>query len=585
MTTLILSVFFAISASAYDVVVDGIYYNLNKTEKTAEVTREQHGYASYSGNIEIPSTIKYGDVAYSVTTIASVAFYICRELTSVTIPNSVTSIGDRAFGECSNLTSITIPNSVTSIGSYAFDDCICLTSVTIPNSVTSIGDNVFRGCNGINKTIIVNDMFVYLPKTYSGHYSIPENITTVIGGAFSNCRALTSVTIPNSVTSIGVDAFYYCFGLTSVTIPNSVTSIVSSAFFNCSGLTSVTIPNSVTSIGGLAFTYCTGLTSITIPNSVISIGSEAFSCCTGLTSVTIPNSVTSIEDYAFILCDNIKVLNIDTSVDPKISSQLNEVYFGDNVNIVFDYFKDKPLKKISLGKNVSQIRAEAFKYSQIEEFTITGEEPPYLYPNVFGSQDLSNATLYVPESKTEYYQTTEPWSKFGKILTLSDETPSEPEKCATPSISFSDGKLQFTCETEGAECYYTLNSPDVRTGETFAESNNVTLYACYDITCYAKAEGFANSDVATAKLYWIPSDSPETDIINTAAMRGIAIQSAGGFINISGLNTNEKVDFYATDGKTLGSSTAINGSVSFSAQQGTIIIAKIGKESVKTTVK
>ena len=124
MTTLILSVFFAISASAYYVEVDGIYYNLNKTEKTAEVTREQSGYASYSGNIEIPSTIKYGDVAYSVTTIASVAFYICRELTSVTIPNSVTSIG-----------------------SYAFDYCICLTSVTIPNSVTSIGMWAFNGCN------------------------------------------------------------------------------------------------------------------------------------------------------------------------------------------------------------------------------------------------------------------------------------------------------------------------------------------------------------------------------------------------------------------------------------------------------
>ena len=55
--------------------------------------------------------------------------------------------------------------------------------------------------------------------------------------------------------------------------------------------------------------------------------------------------------------------------------------------------------------------------------------------------------------------------------------------------------------------------------------------------------------------------------------------------HISGLKTNEKVDFYGVDGKILGSATAINGSVSFSAQQGTIIIAKIGKESVKITVE
>ena len=446
---------------------------------------------------------------------------------------------------------------------WAFRDCSGLTSVTIPNSVTSIGDGSFFGCSGINNPIIVNDMFVFLPITYSGHYSIPKNITTVIGGAFWDCSGLTSVTITNSVTSIGSEAFYGCSGLTSVTIPNSVTSIESYAFYGCSGLTSVTIPNSVTSIEGYAFYGCSGLTSITIPNSVTSIGSDAF--------------------YG---CKNIKILNIDTSVNPGIFSNLNEVYFGDNVNIVFDYFKDKPLKKISLGNNVSQIRAEAFKYSQIEEFTITGEEPPYLYPNVFGSQDLSNATLYVPESKTEYYQTTEPWSKFGKILTLSGETPSEPEKCATPSISFSDGKLQFTCETEGAKCYYTLNSPDVRTGEIFAESNNVTLYACYDITCYAKAEGYDNSDVATAKLYWLPSSGTlEGDNINNVAMRGIAIQSAGGFINISGLDNNENVDFFGVDGKALGTSKSINGRVSFSAQEGSIIIAKIGKESVKIAVE
>ena len=59
------------------------------------------------------------------------------------------------------------------------------------------------------------------------------------------------------------------------------------------------------------------------------------------------------------------------------------------------------MTKIVLGKNVTQVRANAFKNSQIEEFTVTGEEPPYMYTNVFGTQDLSKATLYVPESKTE----------------------------------------------------------------------------------------------------------------------------------------------------------------------------------------
>ena len=117
-------------------------------------------------------------------------------------------------------------------------------------------------------------------------------------------------------------------------------------------------------------------------------------------------------------------------------------------------------------------------------------------------------------------------------------------------------------------------------------TDKVALSACYNISVTAKKDGYDNSDVATAKLYWLPSSgSLETDNINTAAMRGIAIQSAGGFINISGLNTNERVDFFGVDGKTLGSATAINGSVSFSAQQGSIIIAKIGNESLKIAVE
>ena len=96
MTTLLLSVFFSISASAYDVEVDGIYYDISGT--TATVTS---GDNKYSGDIVIPESITFENSKYSVT-----------------------SIGDKAFSECSGLTSVTIPNSVTSIGNYAFFYCI-----------------------------------------------------------------------------------------------------------------------------------------------------------------------------------------------------------------------------------------------------------------------------------------------------------------------------------------------------------------------------------------------------------------------------------------------------------------------------
>lgn len=95
LTTLILSVFFSISASAGAVEVDAIYYDISGT--TATVTS---GEKEYSGHIVIPESITFENSVYSVTSIEDEAFYNCSSLNSVTIPNSVTSIGKEAFQYC-----------------------------------------------------------------------------------------------------------------------------------------------------------------------------------------------------------------------------------------------------------------------------------------------------------------------------------------------------------------------------------------------------------------------------------------------------------------------------------------------------
>ena len=139
-----------VMAWAETVQIDGIYYNLITKAKQAEVTNRlggsYDGKNSYSGNVDIPSTVTYNGVEYSVTRIGSCAFIECSSLTSVTIPNSVIGIRDNAFYGCSDMTSVTIPNSVTWIGGGAFAGCSDLTSVTIPNSVTWIGSSAFYGC-------------------------------------------------------------------------------------------------------------------------------------------------------------------------------------------------------------------------------------------------------------------------------------------------------------------------------------------------------------------------------------------------------------------------------------------------------
>lgn len=144
------------------------YYTYSVSNGEAIITSVD---TSISGNITIPST--FG--GYFVTSIDSGAFYNCKNLVTVTIPDSIISIGSLAFGNCTSLESITIPDGVTSIYGLAFSDCTSLTSVTIPNNVTNIYNYTFSGCT-----------------------------------------SLASVTIPDSVISIGYYAFSSCTNLVDV---------------------------------------------------------------------------------------------------------------------------------------------------------------------------------------------------------------------------------------------------------------------------------------------------------------------------------------------------------------------------------
>ncbi len=255
-----------VADSPREPIVGGIKYSITDNN-TVEVVAK-----SYSGNIDIPSSVTYKGKRYPVTAIADSAFFKCGELTSLTIPNSVTSIGDRALYECKRLTSVVIGNSVESIGKSAFGNCAGLTSVKIPSSVTSIGSFAFYGCNSLNSIVVEMGNSVYDSRD-NCNAIIKTSINQLIAGS-------NNTVIPTSVRSIGNGAFYGRMGLTSVVIPNSIRSIGSYAFSDCRELTSVTIPSSVISIGTFAFRFCRELTSVTIESTNpagITYGSDLFS--------------------------------------------------------------------------------------------------------------------------------------------------------------------------------------------------------------------------------------------------------------------------------------------------------------------
>ena len=95
---------------AEKVQIGDLYYNLDATNQTAEVTSQNSDYPYWSTTIttaNIPASVTYNSVKYSVISIGNWAFDGCSSLTSVTIPNSVTSIGDNAFDNCSRFTTST----------------------------------------------------------------------------------------------------------------------------------------------------------------------------------------------------------------------------------------------------------------------------------------------------------------------------------------------------------------------------------------------------------------------------------------------------------------------------------------------
>ena len=413
----LLAMLFSVVAFAYDAEVEGIYYNLDDKNKTAEVTKGSYTQTE----ITIPSKVTYNSVEYSVTSIGNNVFEYCSSLTSITIPNSVITIGYRAFAYCRSLISITIPNSVTTIEEDLFYSCSSLTSILIGSSVTTIGDYAFSGCSSLTTVTIGNSV------TAIGNY------------AFDACLSLATISFSNSVTSIGEGAFSRCSSLSYLEIPNSVITIETSAFSLCESLTTVTIGNSVIAIGDYVFSGCLSLASInvdennqnyasvdgvlynkdvttliacpstkievTVPNSVITIGDYAFSGCSSLTTVSIPNSVTSIEGWAFASCSSLSSIEIPNSV-----TSIGEGAFYECTSLIAITIKvENPLT--------------------IEEYTF---------------REVSRSVLIkIPCGSITKYKTAEYWNEF----TNYEEVPS-----TTLTINVNDETMGFATVTKQNSC-------------------------------------------------------------------------------------------------------------------------------------
>lgn len=210
--------------------------DLNRNERLSKYEAAQMTAFKLIENKEIEdaSFLKYFT---GMTALPELCFYMCSNLTRITLPKNMTTIGKSALS-FSNISSIIIPAGVTEIKPKAFLGS-GLTSITIPTGVTSIADSVFYNCRSLEDAV----------------FDTPSRVETIGDAAFLGCTSLSYITIPSSVTTISDSLFYSCTALTTVNIPNGVKTIGDHAF-SCTSLRTFTIPASVTRIKNFAFNTC-----------------------------------------------------------------------------------------------------------------------------------------------------------------------------------------------------------------------------------------------------------------------------------------------------------------------------------------
>lgn len=461
-------------------------------------------------------------------------------LESIVLGEGTTSIAESAFARCTSLKEVTIGKNVASIGYSAFANCSSLKSVTslietpywIDNSVfgyslsssTSLyvpkgKKQVYQSTSSWNQfpqiieldggevigiafaDKVVEAMCVAnWDENNDGMFSKDEAAAvTDLGSVFANNTDITSfdeLQYFTGLTSIGEQAFYYCSNLNSIIIPENVKTIGNRAFYVCSDLKSLRIPANVSNIEDRAFAYCSGLESIEVDennqyfdsrnncNALIQTSSNTL--LVGCKNSVIPDGVTSIAEGAFRGCTELTNMVIPEGVKTIGASAFRGCTGLTSVSL--------PSTITSIGNYAFSAFDEVYNLTTV---TVGMTSPVAIASEVFPNR--ANSILYVPKGSRPAYNSADYWKEFKQIIELEDGVP---VKCEKPTITFfASGKIKVESATEGAKCITNISASNIEP-LTDGEISLNTPLTIYTVKAYATAEGYADSDEATATFRW-----------------------------------------------------------------------------------
>ena len=365
--------------------IDGLYYDLDTSNRTATVTYEVDGtgnYASLSANVKIPESVVYNGVTFTVTKIADKAFANCTVMESISIPGSVVQVGNLQWGKYEKDSS-----------ELPFYNCTSLKRVRFEDGEQSI-ELGSHNYNGISSSSYNKGQFASCPleevyvgrniKYLESNTSPFENNPQAYGySAFYNQSKLTKVTISPSVTDIPSYLFKDCKNLVNLKISGSLVKIPEHAFDGCN-ISSLILPNSVETISDYAFTNNVGMKSANIGTAVKIIGNNAFSGCTVLADITLGTSLQSIGSEAFMSVGSLATSWKSLIFPESLTSIGNKAFYGSG------------LTDITIPNKVSTLGESCFAENKNLQTVFVGRGCQILPKNIFsGCSSLKQVQLSV----------------------------------------------------------------------------------------------------------------------------------------------------------------------------------------------
>lgn len=357
----------------------------------------------YCNNLKTVN-IEAGDADKWYTIIRG-SFARCYNLESFTANGHVIGISYNSFIDDYNLKTFDAGQTQTEetglVRARAFYNCRSLETLVLPETINGIDIKAFIGCDSL-KNVDIPEKAEYIRDAFSNlnleTITGMEGVTRIGNYAFRGNKNLTSLPELNSLESIGKYSFAYS-GLAELNLPKNVRAIGYGAFRHCDNLNSINLNNgNIEKIYGKAFTKDQLIENVEIPSTVRYLGYHAFNI-KNLKVNIIPDSENKLPNTYFAFSRTARIKYPCTS---DTSSFVSRGFMIPEHNFVLGTCTE-------CGKSEKQLNSEIIevKYPKYKDTDEDRGYTQYMYPIDAGNMQYIVLDIYEDYALVEglaYYE-------------------------------------------------------------------------------------------------------------------------------------------------------------------------------------